>query len=82
MLRHQDQGAREAERVRAAVGIVEIGYRGSLSFVRQDFTMKRQDGNKAALKSIKRALVHSKNGSGHLEGRSLDSLSRLLKFKT
>jgi hypothetical protein len=83
MLRDQDQGAREAKRIRPAVKIVDIGYRGSLGFVGQDFTMKLENGNKAALKSLKRALVHSKNPKEHLEGRSLlDSSSQLLKLKT
>ena len=83
MLRDQDQGACEAQCVWAAVRIVDIGYRGSLGFVRQDFTMKRENGNKVALKSIKRALVHSKNGKEPLGGAlSLDSSSQLLKLKT
>ena len=69
MLRDQDQGAREAKRIRAAVEIVDIGYRGSLRFVRQDVTHeKRENGNKDALKSIKRALVHSETAKKHLEG--------------
>jgi len=81
MLRDQDQGAREAKRVRPAVKIVDIGYRGSLGFVGQDFTMKRENGNKAALKSIKRALVHSKTGRNPWRGALWTLLRNCLNLR-